>query len=70
VTTLDAAIGQPVSFIKMDLEGWELNALEGSRAHILEDRPKLAISVYHAGTNFGTYTTLESTPFFDVPLLG
>jgi FkbM family methyltransferase len=52
VVTLDGAVGQPVSFIKMDLEGWELNALQGARAHILEDHPKLAVSVYHAAADF------------------
>ena len=31
----------------MDLEGWEMNALQGSRGHIKLDRPKLAIAVYH-----------------------
>jgi FkbM family methyltransferase len=52
VTTLDASIGQEVSFIKMDLEGWELKALEGSRNHIRADHPKLAIAVYHAAADF------------------
>jgi FkbM family methyltransferase len=52
VTTLDAAIGQRVSFIKMDLEGWELKALEGSRRHLLESHPKLAIAVYHRASDF------------------
>lgn len=52
VTTLDASVSEPVSFIKMDLEGWELKALEGSRGHILADHPKLAISVYHAASDF------------------
>ena len=52
VTTLDQAVKQPVSFIKMDLEGWELKALSGCRGHILEDKPKLAISVYHSASDF------------------
>jgi FkbM family methyltransferase len=52
VTTLDAALSEKVSFIKMDLEGWELKALEGARGHILADHPKLAISVYHAACDF------------------
>lgn len=52
VTTLDQAVKQPVSFIKMDLEGWELKALAGCRRHILEDKPKLAISVYHSASDF------------------
>jgi len=52
VTTLDQTVKQPVSFIKMDLEGWELKALSGCRRHLLEDKPKLAISVYHSASDF------------------
>lgn len=47
VTTLDTYIAHPVSFIKMDLEGWEMKALAGSERHIREDKPALAIAVYH-----------------------
>ncbi len=46
VDTLDAAVIEPISFIKMDLEGWELPALEGARRHIRDNRPKLAIAAY------------------------
>jgi FkbM family methyltransferase len=52
VTTLDQQVDEKVTFIKMDLEGWELKALEGSKRHILEDHPKLAISVYHHPSDF------------------
>lgn len=52
MTTLDLAIPGPVSVIKMDLEGWELKALAGSERHIREDRPKLAIAVYHRASDF------------------
>ncbi|MCX6907821.1 MAG: FkbM family methyltransferase [Verrucomicrobia bacterium] len=51
-TTLDNQVHEKVSFIKMDLEGWELKALAGSRRHICEDRPKLAIAVYHEPSHF------------------
>lgn len=52
MTTLDEAVTEPVSFIKMDLEGWELKALAGCERHIREDRPKLAIAVYHHARDF------------------
>jgi FkbM family methyltransferase len=51
-TTLDFRVRESVSFIKMDLEGWELRALEGSRRHLVEDHPKLAIAVYHLPEHF------------------
>lgn len=52
VTTLDKEIKEPVSFIKMDLEGWEMKALAGCAQHIKFDKPKLAISVYHSACDF------------------
>lgn len=52
VTTLDEIIKEPVSFIKMDLEGWELKALYGSENHIIKDKPKLAVAVYHSARDF------------------
>jgi FkbM family methyltransferase len=46
--TLDSDLaGREVSFIKMDLEGWELSALNGAIDSIRAFKPKLAIAVYH-----------------------
>jgi len=38
---------QKVDYIKMDIEGYELLALEGMKKTIQKFLPKLAISVYH-----------------------
>lgn len=47
VTTIDQDIDEPVTLIKADIEGFEQKAIEGCKNHILNDHPKLLISVYH-----------------------
>ncbi|WP_026888270.1 FkbM family methyltransferase [Clostridium beijerinckii] len=48
VVKLDSVLGsKKVTFIKMDVEGSELAALEGGMGIIKEQKPKLVISAYH-----------------------
>lgn len=47
VVTLDETVTDRPTFIKMDIEGAELSALKGASKLIIENRPKLAICVYH-----------------------
>lgn len=45
--SLDNVIKDKVSFLKMDIEGSELDALDGAKKLICKYRPKLAICLYH-----------------------
>ncbi len=47
IVSLDEDIKEPVTFIKMDVEGFEIPALLGAKNHIRNDHPKLAICTYH-----------------------
>jgi FkbM family methyltransferase len=48
VTTIDEVVGEGrVTFIKMNIEGAEIDALNGAQRTIQRWRPKLAISAYH-----------------------
>lgn len=47
VVTLDDDIQEEITFLKMDIEGSELDALLGAKRHIIEEHPKLAVCTYH-----------------------
>lgn len=44
---IDSIVEDKVTFIKMDIEGGELKALEGAKKTIIYYQPRLAISIYH-----------------------
>jgi len=59
VISLDEALkGFRVTFIKMDIEGAEMDALNGAKTMIQEQNPVLAISVYH-----------KTNDLYEIPLL-
>ena len=54
----DVLEGKRITFIKMDIEGAEYEALMGARRLIEENRPRMAISVYHKFEDFITLADL------------
>jgi FkbM family methyltransferase len=46
---MDNILSGPASFIKMDIEGYEVKALSGAKETIDANHPRLAVSVYHNG---------------------
>ena len=44
--------GEAVTYIKMDVEGAEKQALSGLEQHIKSDRPKMFIAAYHYDNDF------------------
>ena len=54
--TIDSLVSQlprqDVSFIKMDIEGAETNALRGAEQTLRNCKPKLALSIYHSLEDF------------------
>ncbi len=52
VVSLDDEIREPITFLKIDIEGAEFDALQGAAKHIRTDTPKLAVCIYHDQRDF------------------
>lgn len=65
----DALADEHVSFIKMDIEGAELQALEGARRLIRRDRPVLAVCGYHTPDHLWRVPVLLKSLAPDSPIL-
>ena len=52
VTTIDDVLGERrLTYVKMNIEGAEIDALKGGRKTIRKWQPRLAISVYHRASD-------------------
>lgn len=58
VDSLDNLIQEPATFIKMDLEGWELPAIKGAKKHISKFSPKMALAAYHKASDAREFYSL------------
>ena len=59
--TLDEDIKEKITFLKMDIEGAERAAILGAQKHIIEDKPKMAISIYHSNEDlFDIFSLIKS----------
>ena len=47
MTTVDDTVREPITYMKLDIEGAEMRALHGAEKQIQANKPKLAVSVYH-----------------------
>ena len=47
VDTVDNVVAEPITFLKLDVEGEEARALVGASHHIRADAPLLAVAAYH-----------------------
>jgi len=52
VVRLDDEVEEPVTFVKLDIEGAEHEALQGAADHIRSETPSLAVCIYHDQRDF------------------
>jgi hypothetical protein len=62
ITTIDEeSKNKQIGLIKMDIEGFEYNAIKGGLETIKRDKPVLLISLYHTGKDFFFFFSLLKT---------
>ena len=66
VDKIDNLVSSNVSYIKMDIEGAELEALKGASKVIFLNTPKMAISVYHRPDDITTIPLFISSIFHNL----
>lgn len=69
VVSIDDMVGDDkVTFIKMDIEGSEMEALDGAKKTIERCKPKLAISIYHREDDLWEipYYILSKYPWYKI----
>jgi FkbM family methyltransferase len=45
--TIDGTVAERITFLKLDVEGEEAKTIDGAKKHLQEDRPTLAVALYH-----------------------
>jgi FkbM family methyltransferase len=66
VGRLDDLVSEPISFLKLDVEGEEARALAGAVRHLEHDHPTLALAIYHKAADLWDLPrrTLEISPSY------
>lgn len=52
IDRIDSLVREPFTFLKMDIEGGEVEAIKGAGESIVKYHPRLALSVYHKVDDF------------------
>ena len=70
INSLDNLLSAEVDFIKLDIEGAELDTIEGAKNTIVKNHPILAICIYHKASDWYKIPSLvlEIDPKYDVYL--